>query len=213
MLRCKKLLRRALEWLYLATMLQRSKAPGRAGRRKAEEQERNDAVAEAKVTEIKKIATEAAAQGAATAKKFLEEGTAQARATMEKGMDQMTKTAEGLFKAAEEFAEFSRGNYEAVTKSAQLWATGSQDLARQYMAVAQGFTDQALEGAKALAAVKSLNEAAELQAKLVKATLEKSVAEGTKFQEAVFKLAEQALAPLTARVSVAVEKIGKPLAA
>lgn len=212
MLRCKKLLRQPLEWLYLATMLQRSKTLGRAGRQ-TPEAERDDTVAEAKVTEIKKIATEVAAQGAATAKKFLEEGSAQARATMEKGMEQMTKTAEGLFKAAEEFAEFNRGNYEAVTKSAQLWATGTQDLARQYVAVAQGFTDQALEGAKALAAVKSLNEAAELQAKLAKAALEKSVAETTKFQEAVFKLVEQALAPLTARVSVAVEKISKPLAA
>jgi hypothetical protein len=32
-------------------------------------------------------------------------------------------------------------------------------------------------------------------------------------QEAVFKLTEQAVAPIYARVSVAMEKMGKPLAA
>jgi len=102
---------------------------------------------------------------------------------------------------------------EAFTKSAQTWASGSQDLARQYMALAQGLTDHAMEGAKALSGVKSVNEAAELQAKFAKAALEKMVAEGTKLQEASVKLAESAFAPMNARMTVAMEKIAKPLAA
>jgi phasin family protein len=159
--------------------------------------------------DVKKIA----AEGAAQAQKIVTEGTAQARAAMEKSMDQITKGAEGIMKAAEEAAEFGRGNLEAFTKAAQTWATGTQDLARQAMALAQGLTDQTLEGAKALAGVKSLNEAAEIQAKFAKAALERSVAEGAKFQEAVFKLTEQTVAPLSARMTVAVEKITKPLAA
>ncbi|NMJ42160.1 phasin family protein [Roseomonas sp. JC162] len=159
--------------------------------------------------DVKKIA----AEGAAQAQKIVTEGAAQARATMEKSMEQITKGAEGLMKAAEEAAEFGRGNLEAFTKAAQTWAVGTQDLARQAMALAQGFTDQSLEGAKALAAVKSLNEAAEVQAKFAKAAMEKAVAESAKFQEAMFKLTEQTVAPISARVTVAVEKITKPLAA
>ena len=198
-------------------MLQRSKTarkPGPAKRTGAiaapvihvkEDQD----MAEIKTPDVKKIA----AEGAAQAQKIVTEGAAQARVAMEKGMEQMTKGAEGFMKAAEEATEFGRGNMEAFTKAAQTWAVGSQDLARQVMALAQGLTDHSLEGAKALAAVKSLNEAAEIQAKFAKAAMEKAVAESAKMQEAVFKLTEQAVAPISARMTVAMEKMAKPIAA
>lgn len=158
------------------------------------------------------IALVASAQGA-QAKKIVEDGAAQARVAMEKGMEQMTKQAEGFFKAAEEAAEFSRGNLEAMTKSAQLMTVGMQDLGKQVFAVTQALTDHALESAKALAAVKSLKEAADIQAAFAKASMERSMSEAAKLQEATFRLAEQASAPITARVTLAVEKFGKPIAA
>jgi phasin family protein len=158
------------------------------------------------------IALVASAQGA-QAKKMVEDGAVQARVAMEKGMEQMTKQAEGFFKAAEEAAEFSRGNLEAMTKSAQLMTVGMQDLGKQFFAVTQALTDHALESAKALAAVKSLKEAADIQAAFAKASMERSMSEATKLQEATFRLAEQASAPITARVTLAVEKMAKPLAA
>ena len=198
-------------------MLQRSKATRKAGSpRKAGAvpapvaiSEKDEDMAESKAADVKKIA----AEGAAQAQKIVTEGAAQARVAMEKSMEQMTKGAEGVMKAAEEFAEFGRGNVEAFTKAAQTWAVGTQDLARQAMALAQGLTDHSLEGAKALASVKSLNEAAEIQAKFAKAAMEKAVAESAKMQEAVFKLTEQAVAPISARMTVAMEKMAKPLAA
>jgi hypothetical protein len=149
----------------------------------------------------------------AQAKAFVEDGANQARMTMEKGMEQVTKTAEGFFKAAEEAAEFGRGNIEAVTKSAQLFAVGFQDIGKQVFAVTQALADHALESAKALAAVKSLKEAADIQAAFAKASLERSMSETAKLQEATFKLAETAYAPITARMTLAAEKFGKPLAA
>jgi len=167
----------------------------------------------AKPTPEMKPTFEAAAAGTAQAKKFFEDGSAQARAAVEQGVAQATKAAEGMMKAAEEAAEFSRGNIEAFTKVAQLWTVGAQDIARQYMAVAQSYTDTALEGAKAMASVKSLKEAAEIQASLTKATMEKAMNDAVKMNEATFKLAEQAFAPLTARVQLAVEKMAKPIAA
>jgi phasin family protein len=198
-------------------MLQRSKSvrkPGPAKRNGAIaapviDTQEDQNMAEIKTPDVKKIA----AEGAAQAQKIVTDGAAQARVAMEKGMEQMTKGAEGFMKAAEDAAEFGRGNMEAFTKAAQTWAVGTQDLARQVMALAQGLTDHSLEGAKALAAVKSLNEAAEIQAKFAKAAMEKAVAESAKMQEAVFKLTEQAVAPISARVTVAMEKMGKPLAA
>ena len=128
-------------------------------------------------------------------------------------MEQVTKQAETFMKAAEEAAEFGRGNVEAVTKSAQLFAVGFQDIGKQVFAVTQALTDHALESAKALAAVKSLKEAADIQAAFAKASMERSMSEAAKLQEATFKLAETAYAPITARYSLAVEKFSKPLAA
>jgi hypothetical protein len=158
------------------------------------------------------IALVASAQGA-QAKKMVEDGAAQARVAMEKGMEQMTKQSEGFFKAAEEAAEFGRGNIEAMTKSAQLFAVGFQEMGKQVFAVSQALTDHALESAKALAAVKSLKEAADIQAAFAKASMERSMSEATKLGEASFRLAEQAAAPITARMTLAAEKFGKPLAA
>jgi hypothetical protein len=149
----------------------------------------------------------------AQAKKFVEDGANQARATMEKNMEQVTRTAEGFFKAAEEAAEFSRGNIEAMTKSAQLFATGFQDIGKQVFAVSQALTDHAMESAKAFAGVKSLKEVADIQAAFAKASMERSMSEAAKLQEATFRLAETASAPLQARMAVAVEKFSKPLAA
>lgn len=198
-------------------MLQRSKAarkpgppkPNRAMPAPTTNMEEDPIMADTKTPDVKKIA----AEGAAQAQKIVTEGAAQARVAMEKGMEQMSKGAEGVMKAVEEATEFGRGNMEAFTKAAQTWAVGSQDLARQMMALAQGMTDHSLESAKAFAAVKSLNEAAELQSKFAKAAMEKAVAESAKMQEAVFKLTEQAVAPISARMTLAMEKMAKPIAA
>ncbi len=166
-----------------------------------------------KATPDMKTTTDTAAAGAVQAQKFLEDGAAQARVAVEQGVAQATKAAEGMFKAAEQAAEFSRGNLEAMTKATQLWTVGAQDLARQYFAAAQSFTDQALEGAKALATVKSLKEATELQTSFAKAAMEKAVNDTAKFNEAGMKLAEQVFAPITAQVQIAMQKAARPLAA
>ena len=128
-------------------------------------------------------------------------------------MEQVNRAAENIFKAAEEAAAFGRGNVEALAKSAQAYVSGVQDLNRQTMAMVQGLTDQALDGAKALSGVRSLKEAAEIQANLTRATFERAVSETTKLQEAALKVAEQSFAPLSARVTLAVEKMGRPVSA
>ncbi|MBW8270660.1 phasin family protein [Caldovatus aquaticus] len=169
-----------------------------------------------KTAEVKKLSVEAAtatAAGAHQARKLIEDGAAQARATVEKSMEQATKAAEGLFKVANEAVEFGRGNLEAVAKSAQTWTVGVQDLSRQTFAVVQSLTDQALENAKALIAAKSLKEAADLQANFARSALERALSEAARLQEASFRLAEQATAPLAARATLAFEKFGRPLAA
>ena len=135
------------------------------------------------------------------------------RISMETTMEQATKATEGLMKAAEQATEFTRGNLEAMTKATQLYVAGVQDLGKQTMAMIQGLADHTVASAKALGTVKSLKEAAEIQATFTRAAVEKSFAEGAKLQEAALKLAETSFAPLSARMTLAVEKFAKPLAA
>jgi len=169
---------------------------------------------------VTKLATETTAQakqmveqGAVQAKKLMEDGAAQTRAAVEKGMEQATKTAEGLFKASGDVVEFSRGNLEAYTKATQIYVAGAQDIGKQTLALMQGLSEHAMEGAKALASVKSLKEAADIQTSYAKAAMEKAMAESAKLGEAAFKLAEQSAAPIAARMTVAAEKLTKPIAA
>ena len=124
--------------------------------------------------------------------------TSEVKANMDKAM-----------KTAEELVTFGQGNFEAMVKSGQIWATGMQDLGKQVAASAQAQMDQTMATLKALAGVKSLKEAIELQSTLARSSVEKAVAETGKLTDASMKLAEQTMAPITARVSLAVERFGR----
>jgi phasin family protein len=58
---------------------------------------------------------------------------------------------------------------------------------------------------RALTSAKSLKEAFDLQAGFARASVEKALSEGGKITETSLKLVEQASAPISARVTAAVE--------
>ena len=164
-------------------------------------------------TDVTKLMTDSAASNGAQAQKMIEDGTVQARAAVEQGMQHAQKAAGDMARAAEDAAEFGRGNVEAFTRAAQVYFTGVQELGRQVVANVQGFSNSALEGAKALSAAKSLKEMTDLQASLARTAFEKSVADANSLRVALAKLTEEAMAPITARVSLASEKFARPIAA
>ena len=129
-------------------------------------------------------------------------GFADTQAKVKEGMEKVMKTAEELL-------AFSQGNFEAMVKSGQIWAAGMQDIGKQLAANAQASFDETLSTFKALSTAKSLKDAFDLHAGLARATMEKAVAESGKLTDASMKLTEQTLAPLTARVNLAMEKFAK----
>jgi phasin family protein len=122
----------------------------------------------------------------------------------------MTHTEFTMTKTTEDLVSFGKDNVEAFTKAGQIWAAGVQELGKQVAATAQAHVDQTVATFKALAGVKSFKEAVDLQSTLARSTVEKAVADTGKLTDASLKLAEQTWAPLTARVTVAVEKFGRP---
>lgn len=132
-----------------------------------------------------------------------------ANAGPEANESKVKQDMEKAMKTAEEFVAFGQGNVEAFMKSSQIWAAGVQDLSKQVAATAQANFDQTMSTFKAMSTIKSLKDAFELQAGLARATMEKTMAESGRLTDASLKLTEQALAPITARVTLAVEKFGK----
>ena len=125
-------------------------------------------------------------------------GLDQTPAAMKQGVDRAMKTAE-------QFAQFYQGNFEAMVKSGQIWATGLQDLTKHMAGSTQAALEEGVSTFRAITSAKSLKEAMDLQTSYAKTSFEKALAEGGKLTETSLKLAEEVAAPLTARVNAAVE--------
>jgi phasin family protein len=162
-----------------------------------------------KLTEVAAVIEAATPKSMDVAISTLDDATAKATDALESTQVKVKEGMEMAMKTAEEFVTFSQGNVEAVVKSSQIWTAGVQDLSKQVAATAQATFDETLANFKALTSVKSLKDAFELQASFARAAMEKAMAESGKLTDASFKLTEQTLAPITARVSVAVEKFAK----
>lgn len=151
----------------------------------------------------------AATKGIEATVSNLKDGMTKAAAGFTETQAKVKEGMEKAMKTAEELVSFSQGNLEALLKSGQIWAAGVQDLSKQVAATAQASFDETMSTFKAMTSVKSLKDAMDLQASLARATMEKTLAESGKLTDASLKLTEQAIAPITARVSLAVEKFAK----
>ena len=161
------------------------------------------------VTAASENASASATKGIDQTVAALKDGVAQATAGFEKTQAKVKEGVEKAIRTAEEVAQFNQGNIEAFVKSGQIWAAGVQDISKQIAASSQASFEEAVSTFKALTSVKSLKEALELQAKLARSSVEKAVADTSRLTDASIKLTEQVLAPLTARVTLAVEKFAK----
>lgn len=114
-----------------------------------------------------------------------------------------------MMKSTEDFVAFGQANLDAFVKSGQIWVAGVQDLTKAFAATAKTSFDESVTTFKALGTVKSVKEAIDLQTGFAKTSMEKALAESNKITDASIKLTEQTLAPIAARVTVAVESFGK----
>ncbi len=169
-------------------------------------------------SEVKSATVEVLDQAkVASAKSFdqtvaaVKEGVTKATSTIEASQQQFKEGISKTMKTAEEVVAFGQGNVEALIKSGQIWSAGVQDISKQVASSFQASYEEAVSAFKALTSVKSLKEAVDLQVGLARSAVEKSVTESSKYTDASFKLAEQALAPISSRVTLAVEKFSKPV--
>ena len=70
-----------------------------------------------------------------------------------------------------------------------------------------------MAGAKALVGCKTVQEAVELQGDLARKSLDQWLSESTKISELAVKVSNEAISPINAKMTDAVEKFVKPMAA
>ncbi len=154
-------------------------------------------------------ATDASVKGFEKSISAVREGIEKATKGLETSQAKLKEGVEKAVKTSEELLSFSQGNLEALVKATQIYASGFQDISKHIAASSKSSIEDSVAFSKSLLGVKSVKEAVDLQTGYAKSSIEKAVAESNKLTDAAVKLAEQAVAPLTARLSQAVETFGK----
>lgn len=108
-----------------------------------------------------------------------------------------------------EATEFNKANIEAMVESGKVLAGGVQEMAREGVEDTKTVWETITADAKKMAAVKSPTELFQLQGELARRNFDAMIAYGSKNTEKMIKLANDAFAPVSNRMSVAAEKITK----
>lgn len=105
--------------------------------------------------------------------------------------------------------EFQKGNFEALVESGKILASGMQDMGRTYVEEAKTAAETVQADVKKMAAVKSPTELFQLQGEIMRRNFDAMVSTTSKNTEAMLKLANEAFAPVSNRMSLAAEKVRK----
>lgn len=108
-----------------------------------------------------------------------------------------------------EASDFTKGNVDAVVASGKIMAAGMQDIGKGYVAEGKAAYETMTADVKELTAVKSPADFLRIQTAIVRRNVDHAFSLGAKNSEAVLKLAGESFAPLSARVSLAVDKVKK----
>lgn len=150
-----------------------------------------------------------AKQAAPAAKKDNKTMATKTETTKTTMQDRVKATYGRATEFAGEIGEFSKGNMEAVVESGKILAGGVQDMAREAVEDTKTVFQTATEDMRLMAAAKSPTEFLKLQGDLMRRNFDAMVQYGSKRTEANIKLANDAFAPISNRMSVAAEKISK----
>ena len=128
-------------------------------------------------------------------------------------VNERAKTAmEKNAKIAEEFAEITRGNVEALVASSKVAAKGVETMSQSAAEYGRKSFEDASAAFKSFGEIKSATDFFKLQGDFARSAFDAAVAESARVSETVLKLAGDVAEPLTSRYTVAAERV-KTLAA
>jgi phasin family protein len=133
-----------------------------------------------------------------------------ASSVVEATKDQLAKAAETQFKAVDEATAFGKSNAEAFIQAGTIFFHGFEELARTVVGMTQAQVETSMSTAKALIGAKTLTELTDLQNAYAKSTFDHVVSEATHLSEIAIKVTNDAMEPIGARVTAAIEHMSKP---
>jgi phasin family protein len=157
----------------------------------------------AKVTPLIKLKDTIMTKTAATTEDY----TAKIKDAVATAQDRAKAAFEKTSAYASEYGEFTKGNLEAVVESGKILTAGLQDMGKTYVAEGKSAVETLTADVKEIAGVKSPADFFKLQGEMLRRNFDAAVASGSKHSEAMVKLAGDAFAPISTRVSLAVEKV------
>lgn len=163
---------------------------------------------------VRKPAAQSAAQSAAKSAKPLSETfpmttdfTNTFKTVISEAQDKAKAAFEKSTATLAEAGEFAKGNAEAVVESGKIFAEGFQKLSTGLVTESKAAFEGLTAEVKELTAAKSPADFFKLQSDLMKKYFDSSIAFGSKQSEAMMKLTSDAVAPISRRASLAMEKI------
>ncbi len=127
------------------------------------------------------------------------------------GVKTIQERARGGMQRAGELArgyvEVQREALETGAHAARIYGEGLQGLAQHAAEVSRVQFEDSMAHLRSLVGVRSLNDFFDLQAEFARKTASRALAETSTFAEGYLKVANDALAPVTARVREAAEKV------
>ena len=136
-----------------------------------------------------------------------EDYTAKIKDAMSTAQDKAKAAFEKTSAYASEYGEFTKGNLEAMVESSKILAAGLQDMGKTYVAEGKSAVETITADVKTIAGVKTPADFFKLQGEMMRRNFDAAVATTSKHSEAMVKLAGDAFAPISTRVSLAVEKV------
>jgi len=115
-------------------------------------------------------------------------------------------------KVAEELADLTRANVEAVVEAGRVATEGARSIGQDVVAKQRDSFEQAADAIRSLAEAKSPTEYLQLQGDFARASFDRAVAESSKLTESLVKLAGEAFQPLSNRASANAERFNSLVA-
>jgi phasin family protein len=108
-----------------------------------------------------------------------------------------------------DYGEFAKGNVEALVESGKILASGLQDLGNKFVVDSKAAFETSVADVKDLSSVRSPTDFFKLQTELLRRNFDSAVSYGSKTSEAMLKLTNDVIAPISGRVTLAVDKVRK----
>ena len=132
---------------------------------------------------------------------------------MKNGSETLKAGFEKAVKNYDHMLGYGKETVEAYMKSANAAGKGAETLHNEIYSFSKQSVEDSIAAMKAVMGSKSAHEVFELQTGFAKSAFDAYVGQMTKLSEIFTSTSKEAIEPLQARVTLAVETFGKPLAA